>query len=224
MLSISQPHFADSSSPSQQVKSPINVTLTFPATVTSVTSLPGKPLFASSTSIPTTTIFTAITTNAAITITNSSQTLLPWPTTNILITTQSTISQAFTTVYHILSQASTKSSNDPNHEFKSRIQTRTRLSLSNSLCIQPNDHSYSNKDQSIYTTINTSTIPLTPENDLDIGSANVKSCQTDYINPSEYGPFEWLHRVPHLHDPIPYYQMSVIEKSTINPNIENRHF
>ncbi|CAF1192613.1 unnamed protein product [Didymodactylos carnosus] len=219
ILSIPQPHFADNSSPSQQVESPVNATSTSPAIVTSVTSLPDKPLFASSTSIPTTTIFTATTTTAAITATNSSQTLQPWPTSNTPITTQPTISQAFTTVYHTSSQAliPTKSSNDPNHEL---LPPRTRLSLSNSLCIQPDDHSYSNKDQPISTTINTSTIPLTSENDIDIGSVNVKNCQTDYINPSEYRPFEWLHRVPHLHDPIPYYQMSIIEKSIINPSTE----
>ncbi|CAF1171454.1 unnamed protein product [Didymodactylos carnosus] len=63
------------------------------------------------------------------------------------------------------SETPTKSSNDPDHEL---LPSRTRLSLSNSLCIQPNDHSYSNKDQPIYTTINTSTIPLTSENDVDI--------------------------------------------------------
>ncbi|CAF0905626.1 unnamed protein product [Didymodactylos carnosus] len=63
---------------------------------------------------------------------------------------------------------------------------------------------------SFYTTVQPSIVQLLSTNDANADLSMETSCQTDATLSSDFRIFHWLYRVQHLHEPIPYYQMSII--------------
>ncbi|CAF4697750.1 unnamed protein product, partial [Didymodactylos carnosus] len=61
-----------------------------------------------------------------------------------------------------------------------------------------------------YTNVQPATIQLSSTNDVNADLSMKTSCQTGETLSSDFRIFQWLHRIQHLHEPIPYYQMSII--------------